>query len=116
MLITRRCRRTKCPLSAALCVLSMTEETYSEDIPKFFDKRKLKLVWVNYELKERVFIYSTISGTWGMWGEEFSDHEAEMCWCGDDMGGHIYDSEQTAIKELKAAYPWARDMDPFVVK
>ncbi|MES9901637.1 MAG: hypothetical protein ABW168_03010 [Sedimenticola sp.] len=84
---------------------------YSEDIPSFTDKRQLKMVWVNHRLNERAFIYQTTQGYWGMWGEYFSEHEAEMCWCGDDMGGHIFDSEDTATKELKAAHPWAKEIE-----
>ena len=79
-------------------------------IPQFSDERILSKVWVREDNTERVFIYKNANGTWGLWGEYFSDHEAEMCWLSDDMGGHFYDSEETAIKELIASYPWAKEL------
>ena len=93
----------------------MIEKTYTDSIPTFTDNRVLKKVWVNHNNTERVFIFKNADGTWGLMSDYFSDYETEMCWCANDMGGHFYDSEQTAIKELKASYPWAKEIEPFTL-
>jgi len=93
----------------------MEDTKYTESIPSFSDNRSLKKAWVKADNTERVFIFENSDGSWGLWGDYFSDHEAEMCWCANDMGGHFYDSEETAIKELKASYPWAKDVEPYNV-
>ena len=90
----------------------MKEQKYTESIPTFSDNRKLTKVWLKSDNTERVFIFENTNDTWGLWGDYFSDHEAEMCWCTNDMGGHFYDSEETAIKELKSSYPWAKEVEP----
>ena len=93
----------------------MEDKVYNEDLPAFTDQRKFTKVWVKTDKAERVFVYKNNDGTWGHWGEYFSDHEAEMCWIQNDMGGHYYDTEETAIKEVHASYPWSKEINPLTV-
>jgi len=93
----------------------MKEKIYINSIPKFTGDRNLKKVWVKHDNTERVFIFENTNGTWGLWSDYFSDHELEMCWCVNDIGGHYYDSEEIAIKELKASFPWAKEVEPLNV-
>ena len=93
----------------------MEDKLYNDELPAFTDQRTFKKVWVKVDKTERVFIYINDNGTWGHWGEYFSDHDAEMCWIQDDMGGHYYDTEETAIKEVHASYPWSKDIGPINV-
>jgi hypothetical protein len=48
----------------------------------------------------------------GRWSEYFSEDEFEMCWVADDMGGSFYDSQDTAVREIHSAYPWAASIRP----
>jgi len=93
----------------------MEDKLYNDELPAFTDQRTFKKVWVKVDKTERVFIYINDDGTWGHWGEYFSDHDAEMYWIQNDMGGHYYDTEETAIKEVHASYPWSKDIDPINV-
>ena len=88
---------------------------YNEDIPTF-KHRVINKAWIKADKTERVFVYKNDDGTWGHWGEYFSDHEAELCWCPNEMGGHFYDTEETAIKELHSSYPWSKEIDFAIVK
>ena len=89
----------------------MEIKKYTENLPNLISSRTLVKAWVRADNTERVFIYKNRDNTYGLRGEYFSDHEAEMCWVPDDMGGHFYDSEETALNELKTSYPWAKEIE-----
>jgi hypothetical protein len=40
----------------------------------------------------------------------FSDEEFERCWIQENAGGSFYDSEEVAVREIHAAFPWSRDI------
>ena len=90
-------------------------KTYDGSIPQFVDERVVHKIWIDENGRNRAFIYKNSNGTWGMWSEYFSSEEMEMCWIGKDMGGHIYDSEETATQELMGWNSWASNVEPQLV-
>lgn len=80
--------------------------------PRFTDNRRLLKMWTKGDGSKRVILYQSPTGTYGRWGEYWSDHSAELCWIGDDMGGHFYADAEVAEREIAADYPWTRDVEP----
>ena len=44
------------------------------------------------------------------YSEFFSDEEFEHCWIPERAGGSFYDSEEIAVREIHADFPWSRDV------
>jgi len=92
----------------------MNTDNFNTEMAKYIDEGVVSKVWLNKNSKERVCIYSK-NGIWGIRYDYFSEHETEMCWCCENEGVHLYDSEETAIKELYASYPWAKEIHPKIL-
>ena len=44
------------------------------------------------------------------YSEFFSDEGFEHCWIPERAGGSFYDSEEIAVREIHADFPWSRDV------
>jgi len=86
---------------------------YLLDIPQFTDNKVLKCVYVRDNRKERVFVFKK-ENIWGTWQEVYYDNDYETGWYGEDFDSHKYNSKETAIKELKGNYPWAKDQNTII--
>ena len=84
----------------------------SDAWPRFVDGKTIMACWTNPERTRRVFLIARLDGMFSEFSEYFSDHECEMCWIEVNAGASFYDSEETALREIHAAYPWSRSVEP----
>jgi hypothetical protein len=63
--------------------------------------------WTHPEGKHRVYLIERSDGLFSYSGERFLDDPTEMCWTPDNVHTGLYDSEQIAIREILATYPWS---------
>lgn len=66
--------------------------------------------WTDPKGERRVYLIARSDGLFSFWGEYFSNDPEEMCWLPENVRGGKYDSEETAVKEIHAAYPWSRNL------
>ena len=66
--------------------------------------------WTSSDGKERVYLVARNDGGFTSGSEYFSDAEFEHCWCPVGTSGSIYGSEEIAVREIHAAFPWSRDV------
>jgi hypothetical protein len=66
--------------------------------------------WTSPDSKERVYLIARHDGGFCSGSEYFSDAEFEHCWCPVGAGGSIYGSEEIAVREIHAAFPWSKDV------
>ena len=92
----------------------MKENAYYEEFPKTLGEATVTKVWLNSEGNEIVYVYFK-NNIWSFGFEYFSNHEYEMCWCSANEGARMYDSEETAIKELFANHPWSKEIEPKIL-
>jgi hypothetical protein len=64
--------------------------------------------WTDPSGKERVYLIARTDGLYMYAGMQFSDKEFEKCWIPQGAGGSFFDSEETAVREIQAAWPWSR--------
>jgi len=74
--------------------------------PVFVDGRKLLARWIHPDGKSRVFLVARSDGLFSKCSERFSEEEFEWCWLPDERGGGLYDTAQTAEKNIRLEYPW----------
>jgi hypothetical protein len=68
--------------------------------------------WSHPDGQYRVYLVARSDGLFCLWTEFWSDAEYEHCWLSDRMSNSIYDSEETAIREIHARFPWTRKQEP----
>ena len=68
--------------------------------------------WTHPGGKHRVFLVARQDGRFSKHSQVFSDDEFEMCWIQEDVGGSFYDSEDTAVAEIHASFPWSSELEP----
>jgi hypothetical protein len=66
--------------------------------------------WTSSDGKERVYLIARHDGSFSYGREYFSDEEFEHCWISVGAGGSIFASEEIALREIYALYPWSRDV------
>jgi hypothetical protein len=66
--------------------------------------------WTSQDRKHRVYLIARHDGGFSCYSEFFSDEEFEHCWIQERAGGSFYDSEEIALREIHAAFPWSRDV------
>lgn len=67
--------------------------------------------WTSPDGKQRVYLVARNDGMFSSASEYFSGAEFEHCWASNGITGGIYDSENTAIREIQAAFPWSREVE-----
>ena len=65
--------------------------------------------WTHPGGNQRVYLIARSDGLFSHSGEYFIDDPNEMCWTPDNVHAGIYDSEEIAVKEIHATYPWSRN-------
>jgi hypothetical protein len=65
--------------------------------------------WTSSDGKQRVYLIGRSDGGFSCASEYFSDNEFERCWLSAGVDGSIFASEEIAVREIHAAYPWLRD-------
>jgi hypothetical protein len=85
-------------------------EKISDDWPILIFGHVAVSRWTHPDGKQRVYLIARGDGLFGRWSEHFSDDEDEMCWTPDDLGASLYDSEETAVREIHSASPWSREV------
>ncbi|MGE5111841.1 MAG: hypothetical protein ACM3JB_13350 [Acidobacteriaceae bacterium] len=68
--------------------------------------------WTDVQKKRRIYLITLPDGFFTLWTGHFSDDALEMSWIDDTQGASYYDSEQTAIADIHARFPWSRDVAP----
>ena len=66
--------------------------------------------WTHSDGKRRVYLIARHDGAFSYGCEYFSDDRAEICWMPEGAGGSIFASEEIAVKEIHASFPWSRDV------
>ena len=66
--------------------------------------------WTSSDGKHRVYLIARHDGGFMPFSQYFSDEEFEHCWIQEHAGGSFYDSEEIAVREIHAAFPWSRDV------
>ena len=66
--------------------------------------------WTSLDRKHRVYLIVRHDGGFMPYSEFFSDEEFEHCWIPERAGGSFYDSEEIAVREIHADFPWSRDV------
>jgi hypothetical protein len=67
--------------------------------------------WTDPCGKERVYLIERPDSLYSYGVMHFSDAEFENCWISQGAGGSFFDSEETAIREIQAAWPWTRTVN-----
>jgi hypothetical protein len=65
--------------------------------------------WTSQDRKHRVYLTARNDGAFSCASEYFSDDEFEKCWVSAGVDGSIFGSEEIAVREIHASYPWSRD-------
>lgn len=78
--------------------------------PSFVDGRVALARWVHPNGKNRVFLIRRGDGRFSKYSEQFSEEEFEMCWLPDERGGSLYDSIETAERNVVLEYPWTGEV------
>jgi hypothetical protein len=65
--------------------------------------------WTDANGERRVYLIARSDGLFSYWGERFVKYPEEMYWIPDSVRAGKYDSEETAVREIYAAYPWSRN-------
>ena len=84
----------------------------SEEWPKFDSGMQPIACWTNPDQTQRVFLIVRQDGLFSRWEEGFSDDEFIFGWNRSGIGTSFYDSEETAIREIRISCPWSRDIEP----
>jgi hypothetical protein len=66
--------------------------------------------WTHPDGKHRVYLIVRSDSLFTHTGEYFTDDPNEMCWTPDDVHAGLYASEQIALVEIEAVYPWTRSV------
>jgi len=86
------------------------EQQVPDTWPLFIHGHVATARWTHLDGKHRVYLIARSDGLFSHSGEYFTDDPNEMCWTPDNVHAGLYDSEQIAVKEIHAAYPWSRDV------
>ena len=65
--------------------------------------------WTSSDGKQRAYLIARSDGGFSCASEYFSDDEFERCWVTAGVDGSIFGSEEIAVREIHASYPWSRD-------
>ena len=65
--------------------------------------------WTSRDGKHRVYLIARQDRAFSSSSEYFSDDEFENCWVTAGVDGSIFASEDIALREIRAAYPWTKD-------
>jgi hypothetical protein len=57
-----------------------------------------------------VYLIARGDGLFSLCSEHLSHDDLEMYWIADDQGASIYDSEETAVREIHSRYPWSTEV------
>ncbi len=93
--------------------IKVYKNKYMSQLPGFVKHKELQLIIVRNDETERVFIYK-LNEAWVTWHEKYYDNEYETGWYMGDGDEHKYDSKETALKELKENYPWAKNKNTII--
>ena len=66
--------------------------------------------WTHSDGKQRVYLIARHDGGFCYGSEHFSDDRSELCWIPEGAGGSIFGSEEIAVREIHADFPWSRDV------
>ena len=91
--------------------VSRSERERCDAWPVFVDGKTPVRCWTRPDGDERVFLIRRREGTFTTEREYFSHEEFENCWSGSGCSS-IYDSADTATKELAVMYPWIKEVEP----
>jgi hypothetical protein len=83
-----------------------TKEQISDSWPIFFHGHVAIARWMHPDGKHRVYLIARSDGLFIHSGERFLDDPNEMCWTCDNVHTGLYASEQIAVREIEAIYPW----------
>ncbi len=83
-----------------------------DDWPNFANGKRPLARWTSTDRTLRIFLIANPDGTFGSRSEYFSNDQYALCWMEYSGGASIYDSEDTAAREIHDAYPWTRDVVP----
>ena len=86
------------------------DRSSENDWPTFIHGNVAVCRWTHPDGQRRVYVISRGDGLFSRWSEHFSDHEDETNWISDDVGASVYDSEETAVREIHSVYPWSREV------
>ena len=78
--------------------------------PSFADGRRTLARWIHPNGKSRVFLVQRLDGRLSKYSEVFSEEEFEMCWLPQERGGSLYDSTETAERNIGLEYPWTKEV------
>lgn len=78
--------------------------------PQFIHGNVAVSRWTHPSGQRRVYLIVRGDGLFTRFSEHLSDVDLEMCWISDDLGASLYDSEETAVREIYCAYPWSREV------
>jgi hypothetical protein len=65
--------------------------------------------WTDSNGERRVYLIARSDGLFSFDGAYLSKDPEEMRWIPDNVRAGKYDTEETAVKEIHAAYPWSRN-------
>jgi hypothetical protein len=66
--------------------------------------------WTHPDGERRIYLIARGDGLFSHDGEYFNNDEDTMCWISDNVRPGLCDSEQIAVKEIHATYPWSRSV------
>ena len=82
----------------------------SEAWPKFVNGNETIACWTNQTKDERVLLIRRSDNLFQIESEYFSDDEYENCWFPNGSSS-IFDSEETAVREIESIYPWITEVE-----
>ena len=87
----------------------------NERWPRFVHGNRAILCWIDPDRTKRLFLVARRDGTFSVDSWFFSEDKYEMCWIPNTQGKSLYDSEETAVREIHATNPWTRDVEPIAM-
>ena len=84
----------------------------SDAWPRLVGGNRIIACWTHPVGKHRVFLVARQDGRFSKHSQFFSEDEFEMNWIQEDVGGSFYDSENNAVREINALFPWSKEVEP----
>jgi hypothetical protein len=66
--------------------------------------------WTSSDGIHRVYLIARHDGRFTCFSQRFSDAEFERCWVQESAGGSLFDSEEVALAEIRASFPWSKEV------
>ena len=80
-----------------------------DDWPVFIHGNLAVARWTHFNGKQRIYLIARGNGLFAQWSEHLTADETAWV-MDDDPCSSIYDSEETAVREINSIYPWSREV------